>query len=326
VAPIETSRSPTPELGPHLISQQNALWRLLPDLDDFDARRTRNFGESRATAWGASVSTAAITWLTRDTDNPVAKASAVAATGSVQRHGAIAIAVGQTLRPGARRRALALGNRTLLGGRWRRQRLVANYEVFVTEIALASQPVLPRVGVVIALARHQLGIHRRRPAPLACTGRWMPQQVAMQPIRIQPRGRGGLAHVREMDRPTDGVCQKQDLTPSGAHLWCAFTPQEFAHGLPRSACCASPFGSKCASETVQGNAEGCGDDCKKAQKCISVPKKLDKKFCCGEDTDTEERTGDHLVEVTCFTQPGGRGGLSGMGVTQAVSRYSNRRR
>ncbi|RQP25395.1 PAAR-like domain-containing protein [Piscinibacter terrae] len=79
------------------------------------------------------------------------------------------------------------------------------------------------------------------------------------------------------------------------------------------------FESKCSSATVQGNkVKNCTDDCKKAQKCILVPKKLDKKFCCGEDTDTEERTGDHLVEVSSFTQPGGRGGLSGMGVTRAV--------
>ena len=88
---------------------------------------------------------------------------------------------------------------------------------------------------------------------------------------------------------------------------------------PECATQRDEFKSKCASATVEGNAvTGCNDDCKKAQKCILVPKKLDKKFCCGEDTDTEERTGDHLVEVSCFTQPGGRGGLSGMGVTKAV--------
>lgn len=81
----------------------------------------------------------------------------------------------------------------------------------------------------------------------------------------------------------------------------------------------SEFESKCASATVGGDkVKNCSDDCKKAQKCILVPKRLDKRFCCGENTDTEERTGDHLVEVSAFTQPGGRGGLSGMGVTQAV--------
>ena len=88
---------------------------------------------------------------------------------------------------------------------------------------------------------------------------------------------------------------------------------------PECATKKSEFETKCASATVNGNAvNGCSADCKKAQKCILVPKKLDKKFCCGDNTDTEERTGDHLVEVSAFTQPGGRGGLSGMGVTQAV--------
>jgi Domain of unknown function (DUF4150)/GHH signature containing HNH/Endo VII superfamily nuclease toxin 2 len=81
----------------------------------------------------------------------------------------------------------------------------------------------------------------------------------------------------------------------------------------------SEFETKCASATVDGDkVKNCSDDCKKAQKCILVPKKLDKKFCCGESTDNDERTGDHLVEVSSFTQPGGRGGLSGMGVTRAV--------
>jgi hypothetical protein len=81
----------------------------------------------------------------------------------------------------------------------------------------------------------------------------------------------------------------------------------------------SEFETKCASATVDGDkVKNCSDECKTAQKCILVPKKLDKKFCCGESTDTEERTGDHLVEVSSFTQPGGRGGLSGMGVTRAV--------
>lgn len=96
--------------------------------------------------------------------------------------------------------------------------------------------------------------------------------------------------------------------------------QDMLNALPAE--CAtqkSEFETKCASATVQGNkVKGCTSACKEAQKCILVPKKLDKQFCCGEDTNTDERTGDHLVEVSSFTQPGGRGGLSGMGVTQAV--------
>jgi hypothetical protein len=79
------------------------------------------------------------------------------------------------------------------------------------------------------------------------------------------------------------------------------------------------FETHCASARVNGKqVTGCTDECKAAQKCILVPKKLDKEFCCGTNTNTEARTGDHLVEVSCFTQPGGRGGLSGMGVTNSV--------
>src|SRR5262245_21215015 len=79
------------------------------------------------------------------------------------------------------------------------------------------------------------------------------------------------------------------------------------------------FETHCASAHVAGKTVAdCSDACKAAQKCVLVPKKKDKEFCCGSNNDTEERTGDHLVEVSSFTQPGGRGGLSGMGVTQSV--------
>ena len=84
------------------------------------------------------------------------------------------------------------------------------------------------------------------------------------------------------------------------------------------------FETHCASARVVGKTvQGCTDECKAAQKCVLPKKKDDKRFCCGSDTNTEERTGDHLVEVSSFTQSGGRGGLSGMGVTQAVlDRYN----
>lgn len=47
----------------------------------------------------------------------------------------------------------------------------------------------------------------------------------------------------------------------------------------------------------------CTKECKKAQKCILIAKKDDKKACCKEDT-----TGHHLIEVHCFSPTGERGG------------------
>lgn len=46
----------------------------------------------------------------------------------------------------------------------------------------------------------------------------------------------------------------------------------------------------------------CGDECRKAQKCILLQKKADKKYCCKPDN-----TGHHVVEVHCFTPAAGRG-------------------
>jgi len=56
-------------------------------------------------------------------------------------------------------------------------------------------------------------------------------------------------------------------------------------------------------EVVQKGMD-CTDDCKGARACALPMKKHDKKVCCYPDT-----TGDHLVEVNCFTQTGTRGGL-----------------
>ena len=75
------------------------------------------------------------------------------------------------------------------------------------------------------------------------------------------------------------------------------------------------FENDCSNTTVvkvsstKNNVNNCSDACKAAQKCILVPKDQDKKFCCGDNTDTDERTGDHLVEVNNFVQQGGRGGM-----------------
>jgi hypothetical protein len=51
----------------------------------------------------------------------------------------------------------------------------------------------------------------------------------------------------------------------------------------------------------------CSEECKKRQKCILVPKEKDSQACCAPDI-----TGDHLIEVGCFTQSGGRGGAPGV--------------
>lgn len=84
---------------------------------------------------------------------------------------------------------------------------------------------------------------------------------------------------------------------------------------PECANAKSEFESKCAGSEVKKvdgkTAVDCDDDCKKAQRCILVPKDQDKEFCCGKSTKDDERTGDHLIEVNCFGEESGRGGLSG---------------
>jgi hypothetical protein len=47
----------------------------------------------------------------------------------------------------------------------------------------------------------------------------------------------------------------------------------------------------------------CDDDCKAAKACVLRPKSADGTFCCHPDI-----TGHHLIEVHCFTHPGGRSG------------------
>ena len=46
-----------------------------------------------------------------------------------------------------------------------------------------------------------------------------------------------------------------------------------------------------ASPRADGDGLDCTEDCKQKQKCILIPKKLDKKACCNPDT-----TGHHMVE------------------------------
>lgn len=84
---------------------------------------------------------------------------------------------------------------------------------------------------------------------------------------------------------------------------------------PECANVKTEFETACANSTVQQNPNdksknivGCSPQCEAAQKCVLVPKDQDKKFCCGSTSD-DERTGDHLVEVNCFAETGGRSGL-----------------
>lgn len=64
--------------------------------------------------------------------------------------------------------------------------------------------------------------------------------------------------------------------------------------------CAPPG----ASPRTDDKGVDCTQDCKAARACALPMKKHDKAVCCNPDT-----TGDHLVEVNCFTQSGTRGGL-----------------
>jgi hypothetical protein len=64
---------------------------------------------------------------------------------------------------------------------------------------------------------------------------------------------------------------------------------------------------KCRDSKQTVNASGepagrdCDEACKAAQKCVLSPKDEDKSVCCKDDV-----TGHHLVEVHCFSPPGGR--------------------
>src|SRR5207244_1331041 len=65
--------------------------------------------------------------------------------------------------------------------------------------------------------------------------------------------------------------------------------------------CAQPG----ATPRADQKGMDCRPNCKAARSCALPMKKDDKAVCCHPDT-----TGDHLVEVNCFTQTGTRGGLN----------------
>ena len=84
---------------------------------------------------------------------------------------------------------------------------------------------------------------------------------------------------------------------------------------PECAGVRAEFESACTNSSVQPNPKDkrktvviCSPECEAAQKCVLVPKNQDKKFCCGSSSE-DERTGDHLIEVNCFAEEGGRAGL-----------------
>jgi hypothetical protein len=68
-----------------------------------------------------------------------------------------------------------------------------------------------------------------------------------------------------------------------------------AYNVNRSA----PTARKPRGKTKQ--VDSCSDECRKAQKCLLIPKKHDKKWCCPEtegpiDPSDTQRTGHHLIE------------------------------
>jgi hypothetical protein len=83
-------------------------------------------------------------------------------------------------------------------------------------------------------------------------------------------------------------------------------------------------------EQVQ-SGNNCTKECAEARACALPKYKDDKKVCCHPNT-----TGDHIVEVNCFTQSGGRGGtglpseavlssIQGLSVTLAAPKTRPRR-
>ncbi|MDX2148816.1 MAG: PAAR-like domain-containing protein [Planctomycetota bacterium] len=75
-----------------------------------------------------------------------------------------------------------------------------------------------------------------------------------------------------------------------------------ADSKAREASACAPPGS---APRADGNGVDCSPACKEARDC-RLPKYKDaKKVCCHPNT-----TGDHLIEVNCFTQSGGRSGLN----------------
>jgi len=75
-----------------------------------------------------------------------------------------------------------------------------------------------------------------------------------------------------------------------------------------------------SSVGADGRVQSCSEECAKAQKCLLPPKQLDKEWCC-----PPANTGHHLVEVNCFVEPSGRGGLGsqiGMSKTNLAAKLS----
>jgi Domain of unknown function (DUF4150)/GHH signature containing HNH/Endo VII superfamily nuclease toxin 2 len=127
-------------------------------------------------------------------------------------------------------------------------------------------------------------------------------------------------------RHLDLTLHNEMSMPANTPTWpyvdmAALTPDHPCHDSVREeqkACDpnANPPG---AQPRADSNGNNCTAACAEARACALPKKKHDKAVCCHPNT-----TGDHLVEVNCFTQTGGRGGtgLPSEAVLNAIEDFS----
>lgn len=107
-----------------------------------------------------------------------------------------------------------------------------------------------------------------------------------------------------VDRHLDLTTNNHASMPGDTPPW-VFTDNQYLENIPEE--CHKSFEEArvaCRDENGPKPPDRCDDNCRKAQSCVLVQKSSDKEQCCKPNS-----TGDHLVEVNCFTESGGRGGM-----------------
>ncbi len=111
--------------------------------------------------------------------------------------------------------------------------------------------------------------------------------------------------VRNLDMTTHNHASPVTNTPPTVHIdsMAIAYPESCRADVERyNDACSGP--NKTVTRTPSGQTDrvqSCSDDCRLAQRCVLIPKKHDKKFCCPEtegplDPNDTLRTGHHLIE------------------------------
>lgn len=139
------------------------------------------------------------------------------------------------------------------------------------------------------------------------------KSLGMGVVSHQIQGKANFA-AWSMDVKFEGenVPRHLDLTlhnemcvPANTPVWPYVDTQSITMDHP---CYKSVENERTACADVKPHFEkgmDCKKECKAARACALPQKRHDKRVCCHPDT-----TGDHLIEVNCFTQRGARQGLN----------------